>query len=69
MDFLADFFEFGPQNLWHFEDVPIKFPKQFLYHIEFICRRACEKNIKFEFHVFGWFPGHQNLDVQVEITL
>ena len=27
----------------HFEDVPIKCPKQFLYYIEFICRRACDK--------------------------
>ena len=34
-----------PENtlLWHFENVSIKFPKHFLYYIEFICRRACEK--------------------------
>ena len=36
--------------------------RQFLYYIEFICRRACKKKIKSEFHVFSWFPGVQNLD-------
>ena len=25
----------------HFEDVPINHPKQFLYYIELICKRAC----------------------------
>ena len=30
-------------NFRHFEDVPIRYPKQFLHYIEFICRRACEK--------------------------
>ena len=60
--FLADFFLFCPQNLWHFEDVPIKCPKQLLYYIEFICRKKYAKKIKSEFHVFGWFPGFQNLD-------
>ena len=46
-----------------FEDVTIKCPKQFLYYIEFICRRASEKNSSLKFCVFGWFPGLQNLDV------
>ena len=52
---------FFPQNILHFEDVPIDYSKQFLYYIEFICRRACEENS--EFHVVGWFPGFQNLNV------
>ena len=30
-----------PQYLLHIEHVPIKCPKQFLYYIELICRRAC----------------------------
>ena len=42
-----------------FEHVPNKCPKQFLYYTELICR-LCEKNA--EFHIFGWFPGLQNLD-------
>ena len=45
---LTDFI-FCPQNLWHFEDVPIKCPKQFLYYIEFICRRTCEKKASLNF--------------------
>ena len=32
-----------PQNLLRFEDVPINCPKQFLYYIESISRRACDK--------------------------
>ena len=59
--FLADFFFILPSNLWHFEDVPIKCPKQLLYYIEFICRRKYAKKFKSEFHVFGWFSGFQNL--------
>ena len=55
-----------PQNLLHFEDVPIKCPEQFSYYIEFICRRACAKKFKSEFHIFGWFPGLQILDVFFE---
>ena len=60
--FLADFFFILPSNLWHFEDVPIKCPKQLLYYIDFICRRKYAKKFKSEFHVFGWFSGFQNLD-------
>ena len=30
-------------------------------YIEFICRRACAKKIKSQFHVSGWFQGFQNL--------
>ena len=44
---MAEFFFFFliyPQNLCHFENVAIKCLKQFLNYIEFICRRACEKN-------------------------
>ena len=55
--------------MWHFEDIPIKYPKQFLYYIEFICRRVCEKELKSEFHVFGWFPGLQILEVFLEDLL
>ena len=43
------FLKFCPQNLWHFEDVPIKCPKQFLYYIEFIYRRTCEKEASLNF--------------------
>ena len=31
------------------------------FYIEFKCRGACGKKCKSEFHVFGWFPGLQNL--------
>ena len=55
--------KFYPPNLWHFEDVPIKCSKQFFYYIELICRRACEKKFEYKFHVFGWFPCLQNLEV------
>ena len=41
--------------------------KQFLCYIEFICRRACENKVKSELHVFGCFPGLQNLDAFLEI--
>ena len=50
-----------PQNLQHFEDVPSTCSKLFLYWIEFVYKRASEKKFKSEFHVFGWFPGLQNL--------
>ena len=30
---------------------------------------GCEKKFKSEFHVFGWFPGLQNLDVFLEKLL
>ena len=63
------FFKFCPQNLWHFEDVPLKCPKQFLYHTEFICSRACAEKCKSEFPVFCWFPDLHNLDVFLEIFL
>ena len=55
------FLKFCSQNLLHCEDVPIKCPKQFLFYDEFICRRACIKKFKSKFHVFGWFPGLQNV--------
>ena len=61
--FLSDFFKFCPQNLQHFEDVPVKFQKQFSQYIKFIWRRTCAKKFKSKFHVSGWFPGLQNLDV------
>ena len=32
-------------------------------YIEFICRSACAKKIKSQFHVPGWFQGLQNLVV------
>ena len=57
-----NFFELCPKYLWHFEYVSIKCPKQFLYYIEFICRKACETKFKSKFHVIGWFPGLRNLD-------
>ena len=61
--FFADFFSnFCPLNLWHFEDVPIKCPKQLLYYTEFTCRKTLAKKFKPEFRVFCWFPGLQNLD-------
>ena len=53
---------FCPQNLLHFEDVSIKCPKQFLYYIEFICRRACYKKIQVSTYLLGWFLGLQNLE-------
>ena len=28
-----------------------------------MCKRACEKKYKSKFHVFGWFPGLQNVHV------
>ena len=37
-------------------------PIAILYYAEFICRRACDKKIKSELYVFGWFPGLQNQD-------
>ena len=40
------FFKFCPQNLLHFEDVPIKCPKQFLYYNEFICRMTHSKKFQ-----------------------
>ena len=46
--FLA-IFKFCPRNLWHFEDVAIKYPKQILHYIKFICRRACAKNSSLNF--------------------
>ena len=46
-----------------FEDVPIKCSKRY---VEFICRRAYKKDFKSEFHIFGWFPGLQNLVVFFE---
>ena len=68
--FLPDFFFiFCPQILWHSEDIPIKCPKQCLCYIEFICRRACAKKIKSEFHVSSWLPGLQNLNVFLENLL
>ena len=51
------------QNLLYFQDVAFKCPKQFLYYIDFKCGMVCEKNFKFEFHVFRWFPSLQNLKV------
>ena len=54
--------KFSPHNLWVFQDVPVKCPQQFLYNIEFIYRRGCEKRIKSEF-CGSFFPGIQNLDV------
>ena len=30
-------------------------------YIEFMCRRACARKIKSQFHVSGWFQGFQNL--------
>ena len=55
------FFKFCPQNLWHFEDVPIKCPKKFLYYIEFICRRTFEK--KQVWILCLQLASPQNLDV------
>ena len=46
----------------HFEDVTIKCPKQYLYYIEFVCKRTHGKNSSLIFYVFGWLPGLQNLD-------
>ena len=40
-----------------------KCSKQFLHYIKFICTKACAQQFKSEFHVCGWFPGLQNLDV------
>ena len=65
--FSSFFCKFCSQNLWHFEDVSVKCPKQFLYYIEFICRRVCEKKLKSEFHVFDWFHDLQILEVFLEI--
>ena len=42
--FLADFLKFCPQNLWHFEDDPIKYQIQCLLYNKFICSRVCAKN-------------------------
>ena len=71
VEFLAYFLKkiLKLQNLWHFEDVLIKCPEQFLRYIEFISRRTCAKKFKSEFHVFSWFPGLQNLDVFLEKIL
>ena len=38
-----------PSNLLHFENVPMKCPKQFLCYIDFICRRTCERNSSLNF--------------------
>ena len=61
------FFKFCPQNLWHFEDVPIKCPKKFLYYIEFICRRTFEK--KQVWILCLQLASPQNLDVFLENLL
>ena len=35
-----------------------------------VCKGMCRKKIKkSEFHIFGWFPGLQNLDVFEENLL
>ena len=34
----------------HFEGVPIKYSKQFLYYIEIICKMVCEKKVQ------DWIP-------------
>ena len=43
LTFSVDFLKFSPLNLWYFEDVSIKYPKQFLYYIDFICKRHVKK--------------------------
>ena len=50
-------FLFCLQNLWHFADVPIKCPKQLLYNMSSYVEGHLKTKFKFEFHVFGWFPG------------
>ena len=44
-----------------------KCPKQILYYyidwVGIYAEQNVQKKIKFEFHVFSWFPGLQNLDV------
>ena len=47
MAFLA-FFKFCPQNLWHFEDVLIKCPKQFL-GLYWVHKRLCKKKSSLNF--------------------
>ena len=39
------FLDFFPPYLWHFENVPIKCPNEFLFYIQLICRRANKKNL------------------------
>ena len=51
------FFNFCLQNLWYFEEVPLKYPSQFWYYTEFIFRRACEKNSSPDF--MFWLVGFQ----------
>ena len=36
LTFLADFFKFCPQNVQHFDDVPIKSPKQLINYLKFV---------------------------------
>ena len=48
--FLADLFsKFCLQN---FEDVSIKYPRQFSYDLAFVCRRTCEKKLNMNFMSF-----------------
>ena len=49
LTFSVDFLKFSPLNLWYFEDVSIKYPKQFLYYIDFICKRHVKKNSSLNF--------------------
>ena len=56
---LFSFFDFCLQNLCQFEKVPIKCPRQFLYYIEFICRRACEKKSSLNSMSLVWLPDIQ----------
>ena len=49
MPFQLIFLKFCPQNLLQFENVPIKCSK---HYVEFICRRACDKNSSLNFMLF-----------------
>ena len=73
MPFRLIFWQYCPQNLWHFEDedVPITGPKQFVYYIEFIIYKQgyVKKKTKSEFHVLIWYRVLQNLDVFLEDLL
>ena len=52
------FFKILPSNL-----VLSKCPERFLYYIQYVEWHVQKIS---EFHVFGWFPGLQNLDVFLE---
>ena len=67
--FLLTFFQFCSQYLWALEYDPIRCPNQFYIILGSYEEVHMKKKVSCEFHVFGQFPGPQNLDVFLENLL